>query len=68
MCTVLLVQVAPADPVLPGPGGEGFADAVAAVLAAAGAVTARWPEVVALSPWQMVAAVSGGRLLAPGWP
>jgi hypothetical protein len=24
--------------------------------------------VVALSPWQMVAAVSGGRLLAPGWP
>jgi len=66
--TVLLVQVAPSDPVLPDPRGALFADGVAAVLAAAGAVTARWPEMVALSPWQVASALSGGRLLAPGWP
>jgi hypothetical protein len=66
--TVLFVQVAPADPVLPEPRGEGFADGVAAVLAAAGAITARWPEMVALSPWQAASALSGGRLPAPGWP
>jgi hypothetical protein len=66
--TVLLVRVAPADPVLPPSRGGRFADAVAAVLAAAGAVTARWPEMVALSPWQVASALSGGRLLAPGWP
>lgn len=66
--TVLLVRVAPADPVLPLSRGDRFADAVAAVLAAAGAVTARWPEMVAVSPWQAASALSGGRLLAPGWP
>lgn len=66
--TVLLVQVAPADPVLPEPRGVLFADAVAAVLAAVGAVTARWPGMVVLSPWQAASALSGGRLLAPGWP
>lgn len=66
--TVLLVRVAPADPVLPVPRGVGFADGVAAVLAAAGAVAARWPREVVLSPWQLASAVSGGLLLVPGWP
>jgi hypothetical protein len=66
--TVLLVQVAPGDPVLPDPRGVLFADGVAAVLAAAGAVTVRWPGMVLLSPWQVASALSGGRLLAPGWP
>lgn len=66
--TVLLVQVMPADPVLPEPWGEGFADAVAAVLAVAGAITARWPGMALLSPWQAVVALSGGLLLTPGWP
>lgn len=66
--TVLLVQVAPADPLLPDPRGSQFADAVAAVLAAAGAVTARWPQMVGLSPWQTASGLSGGQLLSPGWP
>jgi hypothetical protein len=66
--TVLLVEVAPADRQPPGPRGSAFADAVAAVLAAAGAATARWPVLVTLSPWQAASAVSGGRLLSPCWP
>lgn len=64
----LLVDVAAGDPVPPGPAGSAFADAVAAVLAAVGAVASRWPGVVGMSPWQVASAVSGGRLLAPGWP
>jgi hypothetical protein len=66
--TVLLVDAAPADPLPPAPRGSVFADAVAAVFAAAGAVTARWPWMAALSPWQAASAASGGRLLSPGWP
>jgi hypothetical protein len=66
--TVLLVDAVPSDPSVPGPAGGLFADAVAAVLAAVGAVSARWPGVVAPSPWQVASALSGGRLLAPGWP
>ena len=54
------------DPVLPGPAGSGWADAVAAVAAAARALSARFA--VEAPVWQVVCAVSGGRLLAPGWP
>ena len=54
------------DPVLPGPAGSGWADAVAAVIAAAGAFMARFS--VEVPVWQVVSAVSAGRLLSPGWP
>ena len=54
------------DPVLPGPAGSGWADAVAAVTAAAAAFMARF--VVEVPVWQVASAVSAGRLLSPGWP
>jgi hypothetical protein len=53
-----------ADPLLPGPTGSELADAVAAIVAAAGAVARRW-VVLAVSPWLAAAAVTSGRLLAP---
>lgn len=60
-------RAVPADPVLPGPAGSAWADAVAAIAAAAAAVAARFAlGVVAM--WQGACAVSGGCLLAPGWP
>jgi hypothetical protein len=64
--TRLLCAVA-ADPVLPEPAGSVWADAVAAIGAAAVAVTARF-AVTRVTVWQVVCAVSAGRLLAPGWP
>jgi len=54
------------DPVLPGPAGSGWADAVAAVSAAARAFMARFS--VEVPVWQVASAVSAGRLLSPGWP
>jgi hypothetical protein len=67
--TVLLRAVA-ADPVMPEPAGSGWADALAAIGAAAAAVAGRFPALVVftLPVWGWVSAVSGGRLLAPGWP
>jgi hypothetical protein len=56
-----------ADPVMPEPTGTGWADAVTAVAAAAGAVATRF-GLGAVAPWEVAAAVSGGRLLSPGWP
>jgi len=64
--TVLLRAVA-ADPVMPEPAGSGWADAVAAIGAAAAAVAGRF-AVFMVPAWQWASAVSGGRLLAPGWP
>lgn len=64
--TTLLCAVA-SDPVLPGPAGSGWADAVAVIRAAAVAVAARF-AVIGVTVWQVVGAVCGGRLLAPGWP
>jgi hypothetical protein len=64
--TVLLRAVA-ADPVMPGPAGSGWADAVVAIGAAAAAVAGRF-AVFTVPAWQWASAVSGGRLLAPGWP
>ena len=55
------------DPVLPGPAGSAWADAIAAILGAAVAVRARF--VLGEVPvWQAAVAVSAARLLAPGWP
>lgn len=56
-----------ADPVLPGPAGGGWADAVASISAAARAVAARF-GLVTVACWEVASAVSSGRLLAPGWP
>ena len=55
-----------ADPLMPGPAGSQLADAVAAVLAAAVAVTRRWRPALALSPWEVAAAVTSACLLARG--
>jgi len=64
--TVLLRALA-ADPVMPEPAGGGWADALAAIRAAAAAAAGRF--LVFMVPWwEWVSAVSVGRLLAPGWP
>jgi hypothetical protein len=55
------------DPVLPGPAGSAWADAIAAIGATAAAVGARF-GIGEVPVWQTAAAVSGARLLAPGWP
>ena len=55
------------DPVLPGPAGSGWADAIAAIGAAAAAAGARF-SLGEVPVWQVAAAVTAGRLLAPGWP
>jgi hypothetical protein len=56
-----------ADPVMPEPAGSVWADALAAIGAAAAAAASRLVLPV-VSPWELAVAVSGGRLLAPGWP
>ncbi len=61
-----LLCVVDAQPGLPAAAGGVVADAVAAVLAAAVAVGRRWSGMgVVLSPWQVAAAVTSGRLLVP---
>lgn len=65
--TGLLVDVAP-DPVVPAAMRTVFADAVAAVLGAAWAVMARWPQLGEVPAWHAAAAATNGRLLAPSWP
>ncbi|MCA1677267.1 MAG: hypothetical protein LC799_35510 [Actinobacteria bacterium] len=55
------------DPVLPGPAGSAWADAVAVITAAAGAVAARF-GLGTVACWEAASAVSSGQLLAPGWP
>jgi hypothetical protein len=56
-----------ADPVMPGPAGGGFADAVMSITAVAD-VAARRFGLPAVSAAQVAVTVSGGRLLSPGWP
>lgn len=64
--TVWLAAV-DADPVMPEPAGGPIADAMTAIAALAAAVTHRF--VVPTVPLAVAAvAISGGRLLAPGWP
>lgn len=56
-----------ADPVMPDPAGGSIADAMTAIAALATVVAHRFVlPVVSLA--QTAVAVSGGRLLAPGWP
>lgn len=63
--TALAVDVDPGT-APPLAAGTGFADAVAAVLAATVAVLARWPGLrLTVSPWLLASAVSHGGLLAP---
>lgn len=64
--TVRLRMVA-ADPVMPEPAGSPWADALAALAAAGRAVAGRF-AVPMVSVWEVAAAISGGRLLSPGWP
>jgi len=54
-----------ADPVPLAPAGPAVADAVVAVAAAAAAIAGRWPQLPAVSPWEIASAVTGGTLLAP---
>jgi hypothetical protein len=56
-----------ADPVMPEPAGGVFADAVRAIAAVAAAVTQRF-ALPAVPLAVAAVAISGGRLLAPGWP
>jgi hypothetical protein len=55
------------DAVLPDPAGGVFADAVAAVGAAASAAARRF-GVAVVSGWRLAGCVTNGRLLAPCWP
>jgi hypothetical protein len=63
----LLVQFDPLTEALPVRPSV-LADAVEAVGACAAAARRRLGVVGAVSPWQLAAAVTGGRLLAPGLP
>lgn len=54
-----------ADPVPLEPAGSPLADALVAVAAAAAAVAGRWPRLLAVSPWEIAAAVTNATLLAP---
>ena len=63
------------DPVLPDPAGSAWADALAALIAAAQVLTTRFGidgdvgrDVAEVPVWQVATAVSDGRLLSPGWP
>ncbi len=66
MFTVWLRAV-DADPVMPEAAGGGCADAVTAIAALAAAIGRRF-VLSEVSLVQTAVAVSGGRLLAPGWP
>ena len=55
------------DPVMPGPAGTVWADALAAIAAAAEAARVRF-GLVTVAPWELAVAASSGCLLAPGWP
>lgn len=55
------------DPVIPAAAGSVFADAVAAVAAVFVAGQRRFGA-LAVSVWELAAAVSGARLLSPNWP
>jgi hypothetical protein len=56
-----------ADPVMPDAAGGVFVDAVVAIGALAAAIARRF-SLPRVSLAETAVAVSGGRLLAPGWP
>jgi len=60
-----LAAAVSADPVPLAPAGSAVADAVVAVAAAAGAIAGRWPQLTAVSPWEIASAVTGATLMAP---
>jgi len=62
--TLVLVAVSP-DPQVPAATGSAVGDAVAAVVAAWMAVVGWWPQIGAVSPWQVASAVTSGGMLAP---
>jgi uncharacterized membrane protein YkvA (DUF1232 family) len=64
--TVWLRGIDP-DPVMPDAAGGGFADAVTVIGALAAAIGRRF-VLPGVSLAEAAVAVSGGRLLAPGWP
>jgi hypothetical protein len=55
------------DPVLPGPAGSAWGDAIAAIGAAASALAARF-GIGEVPLWRVAVAISAARLLLPGWP
>jgi hypothetical protein len=59
-----LAGVLAVDPVPLDPAGSAAGDAVVAVAAAAAAAAGRWPA-LAVSPWELAAAVTTGSLLSP---
>src|SRR5581483_9322035 len=59
-----LAGVLAVDPVPLDPAGSVAGDAVVAVAAAAAAAAGRWPA-LAVSPWELASAVTGGSLLSP---
>ena len=59
-----LAGVLAADPVPLDPAGSPLGDAVVAVVAAAAAAAGRWPA-LAVSAWELAAAVTMGSLLSP---
>lgn len=65
MFTALAVTLA-VEGLLPGPQASVFADAVAAIGAAASAAAHRF-GVLIVSGWRLSSAVSRGRLLSPDW-
>ena len=60
-----LAGVLAVDPVPLDPAGGPLADAVVAVAAAAAAARDRWPEMAAVSGWELAAVVTAGSLLSP---
>jgi hypothetical protein len=67
MFTALLCALDP-DPSELAPVGSVFADAVTAIGAAVAAVGRRWGRARSVSVWEVAAAVTNGRLLAPVLP
>ena len=67
----VVARLAGVDLAVPKALGSPWRDVLAAVGAAAAAVTARFGPAGVIGPvtaWQVASASSGGRLLSPGWP
>jgi hypothetical protein len=67
----LVARLAGVDLAVPKALGSPWQDVLAAVGAAAVAVTGRFGMVGVIGPvtaWQVLTSSSGGRLLSPGWP
>ena len=66
--TAVLVRVE-VDPVVPGPAGSVWADALTAIAGAWSAMSSRFRGGVDLLPvWRSVCAATSGLLLSPSWP